>query len=629
MNEIVNLNEVLSSTVTTLIQNAFNKVCEKATTSAKDAWTKIFEDFEPFMQDAYKKNSYVRLLSQKEKDAHLYDVYVTSSFKCGDLTIDDTDLINNINEGRNVVINGNGGAGKTFFMRHLWLTLFKNQYEYTPIFIELRKLNDLTSIDLKSFIRITISRKKELSDDIFSYFCNTGRFCFILDGFDEVVNSERNNVQNQILQMCSDYPNCSFVVSSRYEKRFAGWHNFELFESKPFDLKKVRTLIEKVPFDQTARKLFLKQLDEDFYNDNESFLSNPLLAIMMMMTFKENMDIPRRMNIFYDQAFTTLFQWHDATKAFNRAKTLDIEAFQRSFGMFCLLSYHQEKFEFTHSEVIELINKSNKICDIKASPEEILKDYEETVNLLRQEGLKYVFIHRSFQEYFCAYAIIRLNHNKFSDIFNKIRKRHNDNVLLMCFEMNRDIVIDNYINPLYEKTERLKTNKSKNAGLFKLASDIQIKLSMHTTYSTDSKCEFVGIGIDMHDDIDELINNTAKLMGHKVTMLNHSWSILLNETFFPTMNTVLNRFRINKNLMFDITFAEDEINVLNIHDTSGKEINENQRKMLSDFLNKNKNELLFVEEALQKKINLFRKWCEKEIDKSSKREKSLDDILGL
>ena len=132
---------------------------------------------------------------------------------------------------------------------------------------------------------------------------------------------------------------------------------------------------------------------------------------MMMMTFRENMNIPKRMSNFYDQAFNTLYQWHDATKAYNRAKFLDIDEFQRSFALFCMISYHQQKYEFTRSEIIDFINKSNKICAISVNAEDALADYEEAVNLIRQDGLVYVFIHRSFQEYFCAIALgFRLNH---------------------------------------------------------------------------------------------------------------------------------------------------------------------------------------------------------------------------
>ncbi|WP_331374912.1 NACHT domain-containing protein [Sinorhizobium chiapasense] len=609
-------NKVAASVVTSLVAKAFNSVSSKATSAAKDAWAKIFEDFEPFMKDAYQKNAFVRLLSQKEKDVDLYSVYVKSSFLCGDKQVEEDKLIYTIVEGKNVVINGNGGAGKTFFMRHLWLTLFEGNHEYTPIFIELRKLNELTSIDLKSFIRISISRKKELSDDLFSYFCNSGRFCFILDGFDEIVHGQRDLVQSQILQLSSDFPKCRFVVSSRYERRFAGWQNFELYESQPFDLPKVKKLVGLVPFDPAAKKLFLKQLDAEFYAQNKSFLSNPLLAIMMMMTFKENMDIPRRMNIFYDQAFTTLFQWHDATKAFNRAKTLDIDEFQRSFGMFCLLSYHQEKFEFTKSEVIDLINKSSKICGITKESELILKDYEETVNLLKQEGLNYIFIHRSFQEYFCAYALMRIIPGKFSEIFSGIRKRYNDNVLLMCFEMNKNIVLDEYVRPLYKKLNERGTFKRSGAEKFGVLSSIDVLYLVRIRNGLNNERELLSMSFSVDEDIEELLNNVSRLMGYKANTLYYTGSILYHPEMFSAFHEISKAIGKECDLTCSLHFMPNEISA---SVTTEGEASENIVDEVLAAVNKKQNKFAPLEERVAQELEKLRKWCSKEIDQNSKR----------
>ncbi|WP_368649864.1 NACHT domain-containing NTPase [Brucella intermedia] len=627
MTEHLDINQVASAAFTNLVKAAFDSVCAKGTKAAKEAWGKIFEDFEPFMKDAYQKNAFVRLLSQKEKDAELYSVYVKSSFICGNDTLDDDELIFKITDGKNVVINGNGGAGKTFFMRHLWLTLFNNVTEFTPIFIELRKLNDITNIDIKSFIRRSISVKKELSDDLFAHFCNSGRFCFILDGFDEVILSQRNSVQAQILNLCSEFPNCRFVVSSRYERRFAGWQNFELYESKPFDLEKVRTLVERVPFDPAAKKLFLKQLDEEFYRENESFLSNPLLAIMMMMTFKENMDIPRRMNIFYDQAFTTLYQWHDATKAFSRAKTLEIDEFQRSFGMFCLLSYHQEKFEFTKSEVIELITKSSKVCGIKADPEEILKDYEETVNLLKQEGLSYVFIHRSFQEYFCAYALTRIINSKFPEIFQGIRRRYNDNVLLMCFEMNRGLVIEKYLHPLFNRINDSGFFKKNSSAKFNFISAIGLVYFLYF-HSTNNVTTLSGIRFLMNEDIEEMLNNISKLMGFKPNTMQYSETVMFNHEVFRIANEAVKRIKVSGNVGCRMTFDSDAITINDV-DCEVDSEKELFYKKISNSINKLSDQFLFLEKNVSNEIEKIRKWSISEIDGSEKRDKTLDDILGL
>ena len=170
-----------------LIKAAFNSVMEGAKSRMRSAWAKIFEDFQPFyIQRVHRKNSSVRILCVKDHDVPFPDIYVSSMFRSGNRGLTDEELIYEVRDRKNIVISGNGGAGKTFFMRHLWLTLFNSPADIVPLFIELRALNELSKNDLRSFIRATIAGSNGLSDDVFEYFCDAGRFCFILDGFDEV-----------------------------------------------------------------------------------------------------------------------------------------------------------------------------------------------------------------------------------------------------------------------------------------------------------------------------------------------------------------------------------------------------------------------------------------------------------
>ena len=422
----------------TLIENAFTKIFGNIGSFSQGIYSRIFEDFKPYIEECFQKNRNVRILCRNDDDVDLFEVYVETFFSNNNKNISDVELISDIGSEKNHIIVGTGGAGKTFFMRKMWLDLFKEGHR-TPLFIELRNASN----DLNDFIRTRISNK--LSKELYERFCLEGRFVFILDGFDEIPKDQHEDIQHQILRMSEKYPKCAIVVSGRHDERFVGWAGFRVFEVKPFTLKQTRTLCNKVPFDSKYKKAFLNVLNKNFYNRYESFLSNPLLSIMMMMVFKQNMNIAQKMGIFYDDAFVTLYQRHDATKAFKRPKHLDIQQFRRSFGTFCLLSYIKEKFDFSQTELDELVEKSSKFIGLDVSKENIIDDYERNVNLIRQEGLRYYFIHRSFQEYFAAWAIINVFSHKIDVFLNALESRPGDNVLAMCYDLNKSLIIKEYI----------------------------------------------------------------------------------------------------------------------------------------------------------------------------------------
>ncbi|WP_199093405.1 NACHT domain-containing protein [Bosea sp. ASV33] len=634
----VNENAIISAVISDLIRKSFNYISEGASSKLKSAWAKIFEDFKPFMEECYLKNTRVRIICKKDSDVSFEDIYVKSFFQSGDNRCDDDELIQKITDGRRIVINGNGGAGKTFFMRHLWITLFRSDTGVTPIFIELRQLNDVSSPDLKTFIRKTIAPNTELSEDIFDYFCNSGKLCLILDGFDEIKRDKRDAIQKQILALATTNQDCRVVVSSRYEYRFAGWNNFDVYESMPFTFSQSRELISVVPFDKNTKKLFLKRLDETFYKKNKSFLSNPLLCIMMLMTFRENMDIPNKMSIFYDQAFTTLYQWHDATKAYTRIKSLDIHDFQRSFGIFCLLSYHAQKFQFSRTEIIALINRSSKVCGLNVSADDILSDYEESVNLIRQEGMNYVFIHRSFQEYFCAYALMVVLPAKFSDFLPQISARTTDSVLPLCFEMNRNLVIDNYIAPKHKYISKLISQCDKSRNQFPYLTKLQISFNFRLAENDEDEKEgksYDPVDVSLHVEGDqtalEFIDNIERIRNGKRPAV--FWNGVVKEIIFRA--GIFNLFDnidsddIEKREMYiSIRFADNKIMIQETLEYSPSEtISEIETGRIFDLVQQRKQIFLECQSETAAAIKKIADWCKKEIADEKSRGKSLDEIL--
>ncbi|MGR3366013.1 MAG: NACHT domain-containing protein [Sagittula sp.] len=405
----------------------------------------FIEKFSSYCGLVHNRSSLVRTLYSKNKAVPLEEVYVKTRFLQGPREFSDNDIINRFASGRRIIIKGNGGSGKTVFLKYLWISRFLNIDGKIPILIELRRLNDLQSIDLISFCRNELQSDMSFGKGVFEKLCEAGRFEFIFDGFDEVNKSSRKAIERQIILISEKYRDCCILVSGREDDRFSSWSDFEIFSVSPMNYTDVRELIEKVPFDKKVKKKFLETLKEEFYNQHRSFLSSPLLAIMMLMTFNENAVIPSKLTEFYKSAFQTLLTWHDATKdSFERDRALSVDNFRRVFATFCLITYYEQNYEFDEHSFRDYLKKALAYHSLSVEIDDVLNDICESANLMQKDGLKYIFVHRSFQEYFAAECAMQVISGKAEDFLETFSRRDRDSVFAMCYEIHPELVFDKF-----------------------------------------------------------------------------------------------------------------------------------------------------------------------------------------
>lgn len=414
--------------------------------TVKVSQARFIEDFRKYCTYMHEKNSRVRSLISKNKPLNLLDVYQPAKFRYENGDISQSTLIERFSRGGRIIVKGNGGSGKTFFLKYLWLHQFHGSSGKIPIFIELRRLSDVTDPSLAAFCKHELQSSLLIEGQAFEVLCADGRFDFIFDGFDEVSRERRKTIEKQIIDLSDKYPKCNFLVSGREDDRFSSWGSFHIYSVAPLSMEDTRSLIERIPFDSKVKKKFLEVLDKNFYETHQSFLSSPLLSIMMLMTFNENAIIPEKLTTFYDHAFQTLLTWHDATKdSFDRERVLGIDVFRRVFSTFCLISYYDQQFEFTENRLRQYLKKSLDYHKVTANVEDVHNDICEAVNLLQRDGLVYVFVHRSFQEYFAAECVTRVISGKAGEFLSVFAQRRRDSVFFMCFQLHPELVYDAFL----------------------------------------------------------------------------------------------------------------------------------------------------------------------------------------
>lgn len=411
-------------------------------------------DFREYMSATYRKCNSIKLIVDRDQVHRLDSIYVRATYTNAGKAYDDDDLADIVRQSGRVVVQGFGGIGKTVLLKYIWLSVFNSPEGKIPLFIELRRLNELKAVDLVSFIRASLAPSGQpMSEDQFKTLLKAGRFIFLFDALDELNDELKPEIEKQILGLSYAYGDCGFLVSSRHDARFQSWEQFVVFQSKAFERSQIEEVIRKVPFDPRTRNKFLSEIIQKKYDRYETFLSTPLLAIMMLITFDQFADIPDKIHIFYRYAFQTLYTLHDAGKeSFRRRRKsgLSEDDFTKIFSIFCLATYMRRAIAFERPRLVGEIEVAARRAGVEVDAAKYVEEVLESVNLMYEEGLMISFTHRSFQEYFAAFALTNHFSNDFGRLAGRIPNARSDAVFSLTYEMNKELVEDAYLMPTYE-----------------------------------------------------------------------------------------------------------------------------------------------------------------------------------
>lgn len=226
------------------------------------------------------------------------------------------------------------------------------------------------------------------------------------------------------------------------------------------------SLIRKLKFDENIKNKFISELDEILYSKYQSFAQNPLLLTIMFMTYQNHAAMPEKLNEFYEQAFLTLFNMHDATKDFFKRDIrtgLGAEDFKLIFSYICFKSYFSDVFEFSDVTLNEYLTQAKKkFPNITFQISDFQEDLTHSVCMLIKDGLVYHFAHRSFQEYFAALYTCKLTDDIQSKLLSARIKESksvlSDNFFSMLFELQSEKLNKILFVPVINKLQELYEN---------------------------------------------------------------------------------------------------------------------------------------------------------------------------
>jgi hypothetical protein len=399
--------------------------------------------FDEYVQQQIKRCSTVKTIIGSNSPLSLPDLYVNLYVTSGPKRLRDDDLLEAGEKLNRFVFLATAGSGKTMLMRYLYFKFLQEQFDRLPIFVELRDLNEAPDQNMLEFIRGRIGEYIEgFTLDQLKYALKNDMLVLFLDGYDEIDHDKRTKRAREITSLAGRYDNLIIFISSRPDDSFSGWERFHTFRLEHFTKPQVTALIEKIPYDEDIKALFMKKLEGGLYETHKEFLVNPLLTTMMLVTLAQFADVPAKIHLFYEYAFEALFARHDVTKGgFRRKRHVDVplDDYRRLFAYFCTISYLRETFSFSQATALEVLENGIRSSQIDVKKDEMLEDLSSCTCMLVRDGLDYVFSHRSFQEYFVAYFFSRVKVDEFPRVAPRLVARGTlDNVFVMISEMNKE-----------------------------------------------------------------------------------------------------------------------------------------------------------------------------------------------
>lgn len=414
--------------------------------------------FSVYASNTYAKCSKVKTLIHRNKAIDIKKAYVETDFLIESESLNQNDIYEKIINSDNIIITGSGGSGKSVFLKHLYLTLIENDSYGFPIFFELRRVSesDLQVGDLSELIyNHVFERSGDITYNQFKYALRKGIMPLLLDGFDELPVNYRKSLVDSIKFFSEKYPDNSIVMTSRPDDQFLGWEAFTCVQIKPLSENKIFSLLDKIEFDLEKKNAFKNAIKSTLYKTHTTFLSNPLLCTMMLLTYDSFGEIPNKKHIFYKECFDVLSIDHDALKNNYRRQFhsgLEIDAIAKIFERFCVVSFLDQVYEFNKLEYTYYINEAiDLLAEIEdIDPVDIEKDFLESLSIMQKDGDKISFIHRSFQEYFFATYAVSQKELSLNDLIFEMFciDSNSTETFLMMHDMDTLAIECNFILPI-------------------------------------------------------------------------------------------------------------------------------------------------------------------------------------
>ncbi len=327
------------------------------------------------------------------------------------------------------IILGQPGSGKTTLAKHVALRFAEGKSDgklevskpLLPIFIRLRNVDPKKEIVQNILAPIQMAHLG-LNENFFLAHLRSGKAILIFDGLDEVLNEERRlDVINWIhFNVHLTFPKCPVIITTR----FSGYledtvlkGNYLRLEILPFDTQQIEQFIRHW---LTAVEKHINEDDKHWHKraqlEAEVLLRsiegsptlkelavNPLMLQIVALVHRDRRALPQRRVELYNESINVLLERRDKVKGID--VLLSAHQARQLLQPIALRIHSEGRTHIDSQELIALLESRLSEMTDTIDAQLVLNDWVERCGIMKSTNGKFVFTHRSFQEYLAAEQI--------------------------------------------------------------------------------------------------------------------------------------------------------------------------------------------------------------------------------
>ena len=307
------------------------------------------------------------------------------------------------------VIVGESGIGKSTLLKNLTYKKSVDCLEFSdkkiPIHVHLKNLSFRKTLEKLILSKLEMLEYKINNCSLINLL-NKNFFTFILDGYDEFSSDLISLINNEISEICNNFENCNFIISTR-KNRIPKIDHGSIYFSEILPLKK--EVIEKI-----TEKYLLKNIDFLYHIEHrelEKESSNFLLLLMMISIFKKDEKLPSSISGISFRIFEMIKEREDIKGTKNKIilNWQTIERILSEIGFYIFqksenLSLDESELKTTLKDILNNLEKEREIqtgIDIYSIIEILL-----STGILILENSTFSFWHRLFLNLFTSKALL-------------------------------------------------------------------------------------------------------------------------------------------------------------------------------------------------------------------------------